>query len=104
MNHRSGVVDRTPQTIIAAAIEAKAKEMASYKGAAGADVRLLLVADRIHNSGKLMLEDEPVFDFHGFEAERTKPLELRSDSRLSGKKILANLSPQGEDLLLARND
>src|SRR5205807_4754606 len=32
--------------------------------------------------------------------ERTKPLELRSDSRLSGKKILANLSPEGEDLLI----
>jgi hypothetical protein len=30
--------------------------------------------------------------------ERAKPLELRSDSRLSGKKILANLSSEGEDL------
>ncbi len=68
VDERVGFVDRNPQAIIAAAIEEKAQELARYKAAVGADVRLLLVADRIHNSGKLMLDGDSTFDFHGFEA------------------------------------
>jgi hypothetical protein len=35
--------------------------------AAGPDIRLLLVADRIHNSGKLMLDDTAALDTEGFQ-------------------------------------
>jgi hypothetical protein len=68
VNERVGFVDRNPQTIIAAAIEEKGRELVRYKANVGADVRLLLVADRVHDSGKLVLEPESTFDFHGFEA------------------------------------
>jgi hypothetical protein len=61
-------VDRSPYRIIADAIEKKAKEMARYKQAAGSDIRLLLVADRINNSGKLALSEGAEFDFQGFNA------------------------------------
>ena len=67
VNDRVGWVDRNPQSIIAKAIEKKAKELTRYKAAAGSDVRLLLVADRILNSGKLLLEEGAVFEFHGFQ-------------------------------------
>jgi hypothetical protein len=68
VNDRVGWVDRNPQNIIANAIEKKAKELTRYKSAIGFDVRLLLVADRILNSGKLLLEERVEFDFHGFQA------------------------------------
>jgi hypothetical protein len=68
VNDRVGFVDRNPQKIIADAIEKKAKELTRYKDAAGSDIRLLLVADRIHNSGKLLLEERAAFDFHGIQA------------------------------------
>jgi hypothetical protein len=68
VNDRVGFVDRNPHQIIAAAIEKKAKELTRYKDTAGSDIRLLLVADRIHNSGKLLLEERAVFDFQGFQA------------------------------------
>ncbi len=65
---RVGWVDRNPQKIIADAIEAKSKKLSRYRAAVGPDVRLLLVADAIQNSGKLRLEPDHKFDFHGFEA------------------------------------
>jgi hypothetical protein len=68
VNARVGFVDRNPQTIIAEAIEKKSKELPRYHEVAGPDIRLLLVADRIHNSGKMMLEEPPAFDLHGFRA------------------------------------
>jgi hypothetical protein len=68
VNDRVGFVDRNPRKIIAAKIEKKAKELTRYRHAAGSDVRLLFVADRLQNSGKLMLEEQPAFDFHGFQA------------------------------------
>jgi hypothetical protein len=40
----------------------------SYLAAAGPDIRLLLVADCIHNSGKLMLDDTAALDTQGFQA------------------------------------
>jgi hypothetical protein len=68
VNDRVGLVDRTPHGIIAGAIEKKASELARYKESVGTDIRLLLIADRISNSGKLTLEDDAQFDFHGFNA------------------------------------
>jgi hypothetical protein len=68
VNDRVGFVDRSPHKIIAAAIAAKATDLPRYEVAAGRDVRLLLVADRISNSGKLTLEEDARFDFHGFRA------------------------------------
>ncbi len=68
VNDRAGFVDRNPGKIITAAIEKKAKELTRYTGAAGPDVRLLLVADCIQNSGKLMLKSPAAFGFQGFTA------------------------------------
>jgi hypothetical protein len=56
VNDRAGFVDRNPHQRIAEAIEKKAHELTRYKVAAGSDVRLLLVAEGISNSGKLRLE------------------------------------------------
>ena len=55
VNDRVGFVNRNPHGIIADAIMKKADQLPRYKQIAGIDVRLLLVADRISNSGKLML-------------------------------------------------
>jgi hypothetical protein len=68
VNDRVGFVDRNPHQIIAAAIEKKANELTRYKAEAGSDVRLLLVAEGISNSGKLRLESRVDFDLHGFKA------------------------------------
>jgi hypothetical protein len=68
VNDRVGFVDRTAHGIIADAIAKKANELTRYKESAGSDIRLLLVADRISNSGKLMLDKGAQFDFHGFNA------------------------------------
>ena len=68
VNARVGFVDRNPRQIIADAIEKKSKELPRYKAEIGSDIRLLLVADRIHNSGKMMLENTVAFDLHGFRA------------------------------------
>lgn len=67
VNDRVGWVDRNPQSIIAAAIKKKANELARYREAAGPDIRLMLVADRIHNSGKLMLDDAALLYTEGFQ-------------------------------------
>ncbi len=68
MNDQVGFVDRRPHGIIAAAIAKKASSLPRYQDAAGRDVRLLLVADRISNSGKLALDEDTQFEFHGFRA------------------------------------
>lgn len=67
INHRVGWVDRSPMPIIRDAIEKKSAELEGYRAAAGPDVRLLLVADRIQNSGKLVLEETAVLDTKGFQ-------------------------------------
>jgi hypothetical protein len=67
VNHRVGWVDRNPLPMIVDAIKKKANELERYRAAAGPDIRLLLVADRIHNSGKLMLDDTAVLDTEGFQ-------------------------------------
>jgi hypothetical protein len=67
VNHRVGWVDRNPLPIIADAIKEKSDELDRYRAGAGPDIRLLLVADRIHNSGKLMLDDTLALDTQGFQ-------------------------------------
>jgi hypothetical protein len=66
VNDRVGFVNRNPHGIIADAIMKNADELPRYKQIAGIDVRLLLVADRISNSGKLMLDKGAQFDLRGF--------------------------------------
>jgi hypothetical protein len=67
VGHRVGWVDRNPLPIIGDAIEKKSKELERYRAAAGTDVRLLLVADCIHNSGKLRLDETAALNTQGFQ-------------------------------------
>lgn len=64
---RVGWVDNNPRPKIEEAIKAKAYELERYRHNVGADVRLLIVADRINNSGKLALADGDKFDLMGFD-------------------------------------
>jgi len=66
VNHRVGWVDRNPLQIVVDAIKKKSIELARYHATAGPDVRLLLVADRMHNSGKLVLCDATPLLTEGF--------------------------------------
>ena len=66
VNDRAGWVDRRPTKRIADAIEKKSRELSTYAKNTGPDVRLLLVADRIYNSGKVILEEPTAFDLQGF--------------------------------------
>ncbi|MGH8099835.1 MAG: hypothetical protein ACREIW_00960, partial [Chthoniobacterales bacterium] len=68
VNDLAGFVDRNPHQRIAEAIGKKSNELRRYKAVVGNDVRLLLIADRIRNSGKLSLESGANFDFRGFTA------------------------------------
>jgi len=68
MGDRVGFVTRNPDPIIAAEIAKKGKKLAQYKSLVGNDVRLLLVANRIPNSGKIGAKTESAFDFSGFSA------------------------------------
>ena len=67
VSDRTGWVDRWPSAKIAEAIEKKAKELDRYRMAAGPDIRLLVVANRMHNSGKLMLEGPIQLSHGGFQ-------------------------------------
>lgn len=66
INDRVGWVDRNPHTKIADAIKDKSKKLDRYLECAGPDIRLLLVANRMNNSGKLHLQAQAKFDFCGF--------------------------------------
>jgi hypothetical protein len=66
VNDRVGWVDRGAIRYIADAVERKAGELQRYMKAAGSDIRLLIVADRILNSGKLVLDERAPLDLHGF--------------------------------------
>jgi hypothetical protein len=66
VNDRVGWVDRNPMPRIDAAVREKSTKLPQYRQAAGTDVRLLVVADRIHNSGKLSLEDQASLNLQGF--------------------------------------
>jgi hypothetical protein len=65
---RAGFVNRATRGIIADAIAKRAAELPRYTRAAGSDIRLLLVANRLNNSGKLALDEGAEFDFHGFSS------------------------------------
>ena len=67
VNDRVGWVNRNPTTRIADAIKIKSKKLPRYRETAGRDIRLLIVADRIYNSGKLMLEARPMLNLRGFQ-------------------------------------
>jgi hypothetical protein len=62
-----GWVHRDPHQKIKDAIRSKARELPRYRASAGADMRLLIVADHFHNSGKLELESNAAFDLGGFQ-------------------------------------
>lgn len=66
VNHRAGWVNRNPLPIITDAIEKKSHDLQRYRSAAGVDVRLMLLANHIHNSGKLMLDEKAALDTKGF--------------------------------------
>ena len=65
---RTGWVNTNPSEIIQGAISKKAERLPSYREAAGTDIRLLLVAYRILNSGKMELSAPFRFDAKGFSA------------------------------------
>ncbi|MFO1125263.1 MAG: hypothetical protein U1E25_08300 [Methylocystis sp.] len=68
MNDRIGFVMPNPDSFIAGEIAKKSKKLAKYKSRVGDDVRLLLVANGVQNSGKIGHNTDSAFDFHGFKA------------------------------------
>jgi len=68
VNDRVGWVDRSPEQTIANAIRDKSDNLERYRASGGDDIRLLLVADAIQNSGKLRLVSDARFDLLGFRA------------------------------------
>src|SRR5262249_16198329 len=68
VNDRVGWVHRDPIEKITDAIKAKSAHLQKHREATGQDVRLLLVANLINNSGKLRLEQSLALDLRGFRA------------------------------------
>jgi hypothetical protein len=68
VNDRVGWEDCNPMPRIAAAVRKKSEELPRYRATVASDVRLLIVADRINNSGKLILEERVPLDMFGFQA------------------------------------
>lgn len=69
MNDRVGFLDCNPISHIDEEIEKKSKKLTRYKQCAGLDdIRLLIVANRIMKSGKLLLQERPVLNVRGFQA------------------------------------
>ncbi len=67
VNDRVGPVDRNPIDRINKEIEKKSEKLPRYKECTGLDdIRLLVVANRIMNSGKLSLQEHPALDVRGF--------------------------------------
>jgi hypothetical protein len=66
MKDRVGFVDRNPMSRIVSTVKKKAEKLSQYREAANPDIRLLIVADHINNSGKLMLEEQASMDLQGF--------------------------------------
>lgn len=67
VNHRAGWVDCDPIDRIAKEIEKKSKNLPRYRKCASLnDIRLLIVANRMMNSGKLSLQEYPELDIRGF--------------------------------------
>jgi hypothetical protein len=68
LGDRVGWVTRDSSSIISERVSQKALKLPAYQAAVGNDVRLLVVADRIMNSGKLDLEGSHDLELHGFRA------------------------------------
>ena len=68
VSDRVGFVNRKPLPVIQRQVAKKARKLNQYKAAVGSDVRLLLVADRLYQSGKLRLVEEASINTHGFRA------------------------------------
>lgn len=68
VDDRVGWVNLKPQQVIQQAIVEKAGRLQAYREASGPDVRLLVVANRIQNSGKLKLGAPIHLDLAGFSA------------------------------------
>jgi len=67
VNDRVGWVERNPAERIDQEIEKKSKKLRRYKECSGLnDIRLLIVANQIMNSGKLSLNERPALDLRGF--------------------------------------
>ena len=67
MRDRVGWEYRNPMPRIAEAIKTKSRELPRYRADVGSDdIRLLIVANRINNSGKFMLEEQAQFNLEGF--------------------------------------
>lgn len=68
VDDRVGWVDCDPIDRIAKEIEKKSKKLPRYKECTGLDdIRLLIFANRIMNSGKLLLEDRATLEVRGFQ-------------------------------------
>lgn len=68
VNDRVGWVNTNPIDLIVREIEKKSKNLHNYKERAGLDdIRLLIVADRTMNSGKLILEVPFTLNLRGFQ-------------------------------------
>jgi hypothetical protein len=68
LEDRVGLVDQDPATRLQETIHEKAGKLPMYQAAAGKDVRLLLVANRLRNSGKMILRDISSMNLAGFSA------------------------------------
>jgi hypothetical protein len=65
---RVGWVDKNPMPRIAEIVERKSRKLSQYMANIGSDIRLLIVTNRIQNSGKSKLEGQPQLDKKGFHA------------------------------------
>ena len=68
IDDRIGWVNTNPLPIIEESVKRKSKNLHRYWKAVGTDVRLLLVANRLHASGKLKLGEASMMDTGGFRA------------------------------------
>ena len=68
VEHRAGCVDFNPMPRIVEAVKKKSQQLEIYSRAAGSDIRLLVVANRIYNSGKVTLGEKSPLDTKGFRA------------------------------------
>lgn len=66
VDDRVGMVKINPTPIIQRQVAMKSRRLINYHEATGEDVRLLLVANRMLNSGKLELVEQPAIDTCGF--------------------------------------
>lgn len=67
VNDRTGWVDRNPKEVLQRAVIEKAGKLENYRQNSGfCDIRLLLIADKLHKSGLMILDPEIRIDHHGF--------------------------------------